>query len=180
MNSPAVNSPSSHMDPVDLTLYAELHYSTWIRTGKKFSNSLPGVVYDKKWEILKIPGHFQKRLPTPTILVYNFIHYPLPIQSGTFSFHQTAEWFSTDTPLTYPEVLLTRPIPPEKVLQNLNIATGQMWFDGATSVVDPRFNNGTERFPLWVLSLWKVMQEMVMYQKLWKSSIHWLELIAHP
>ena len=168
------------MDPIDLTLEIQFHDSTWIGTGRQFSDSLPQVVHDKKQEILKVPDPFLTQLPTPTILIHNFIHYPLPLQSSSLSFHQTTEWFSTDTPLTYPEVLLTRPIPPEKVLKNLDMAVGQMWFDGATSIVDPRFNNGTDRFPLWVLSLWKEIQKTIEHQKLWNSSIHWLESITHP
>jgi hypothetical protein len=168
------------MDHIDLTLHTQFHHSTWIGTGKKFSDSLPQAVYDKKQEILKIPDPFLTKLPTPTILIHHFIHHPLPLQSSSLSFHQTGEWFSINTPLTCPEVLLTRPIPPERVLKNLNIAIGQMWFDGATSIVDPRFNNGTERFPLWVLSLWKEMQKTIEHQKLWKSLIQWLDSITHP
>ena len=167
------------MDPVDLTLRVEFHHSTWIGTGKQFSDSLPQVVYDKKREILKVPDPFLTRLPAPATPIHDFIHHPLPLQSSSLSFHQTTEWFSTDTPLTHPEVLLTRPIPPEKVLNNLDIAIGQMWFDGVTSIVDPRFNNGAERFPFWVLSLWRKMQKMIEYQELWKSSIRWLESVTH-
>jgi hypothetical protein len=77
-------------------------------------------------------------------------------------------------------VLITRPIPPEKVLETLEKAAEQMRFNGRSSIMDPRFNNGTERFPLWVLSLWREMQRMIVNQKQWKSSVCWLELATHP
>jgi hypothetical protein len=168
------------MDSIDLTTETKFHHLAWIGVGKKFSDPLPQAVYDKKREILKVPDPFLTQLPLSMALVHEFIHHPLPLQSSNLSFYPTEEWFSTNAPRTKPNVLLTRPIPPETVLRNLDIVAGQMWFDGASSIVDPRFNNSAERFPLWVLSLWKVMQKMIEHQKLWRSSIHWLELITHP
>lgn len=170
----------SSMGSIDLTVDIQFHHSTWIGVGKTFSNTLPYVVYEKKREILRVPDPFQTGLPPPTTLINKFIQHPLPLQSSALSFHQTGEWFSTDIPLTSPEILLTRPIPPEKVLKDLDDTFGQMWFDGAASIVDPRFNCGTERFPLWVLTLWKETEKTIQHQKLWRSSVRWLELITHP
>lgn len=168
------------METIDLTTNTQFYHSTWIGTGKSFSNFLPPVVYDKKREILKIPNAFLTQFPSSVTLVYDFIHHPLPLQSTGFDFHQSTEWFSTEMPLTYPKVLLTRPIPPEKVIKDLHTNIGQMWFDGVCSIVDPRFNGGNERFPLWVLSLWEEMQKMIRNQKQWKASVRWLELMTHP
>ena len=165
---------------VNLTIDTQFLHSTWIRAGKEFSRHLPLVVYDKKQEILKIPHCFLAQLPIPVTLVYEFINHSFPLQSSNLSFHQLSRWFSTEVPLTYPGVLLTRPIPPAKVLKDLDTAIGQVWFDGASSIVDLQFNNGTERFPLWVLSLWQEMEKMVENQRWWKSSIHQLELKTHP
>lgn len=168
------------MGTIDLTANVPFDPSTWIGVGKTFSDSLPNEVYNKKREILKIPDTFRTRLPTPTSLINDFIEYPLPLQSGNFSFHQTGDWFSTAVPRTPPEILLTRRIPPARVLKELDSAFGQMWFDGAASIVDPQFKNGNERFPLWVLSLWREMEKTIQHQKLWRSSVRWLELITHP
>ncbi|KAF9784786.1 hypothetical protein BJ322DRAFT_1196341 [Thelephora terrestris] len=168
------------MATIDLTVKIQFDPSVWIGVKKVFSNSLPNEVYEKKREILKIPEPVRTRLPAPTALVNKFIEHPLPLQSGALSFHQTGEWFSTDAPTTPPEILLTRTVPPERVLKTLDNAFGQKWFDGAASIVDPRFNNGTERFPLWVMSLWKETEKMIQHQKLWRSSVRWLESGTHP
>ena len=168
------------MDLIDLTKDTRFHCSTWIGTGKVFTNSLPQIVYDKKREIFQVPDCILTQLPSSTALVHDFVHHPLPPQSSSLNFHQMEEWFSMDTPQTHPEVLLARPVPPKKVLKDLDAAAGQKWFDGASSIMDPRFNNGAERFPLWVLSLWKEIQKAIKHQRRWRLSIQWLELIAHP
>jgi hypothetical protein len=168
------------MDIIDLTTNIEFHHSTWIQTGKSFPNSVPQAVYNEKRKILKVPDDFLTQFPTSVTRVHEFIYHVLPPQSSGLSFHKTAKWFSRETPLTSPKVLLARPIPPEEVLKNIDAAIGQMWFDGLSSIVDPRFNSCTERFPLWVLSLWTEMQKMVNDQKRWNSSISWLELATHP
>lgn len=167
------------MDPIDLTQDVRFCHSTWIGAGKVFSDSLPDGVNDKKQEIFAIPNHFRAQLPTATALVHEFISHPLPLQSSGLSFHQTNGWFSDDAALTPPNILLNRPIPPADVLKNLNEAAGQMWFDGAVSIVDPRFNDGTERFPLWILTLWNEVATMIQHQKQWSLSVRWLGLVAH-
>jgi hypothetical protein len=46
--------------------------------------------------------------------------------------------------------------------------------------VDPQFNGGTERFPLWALSLWKELEKTIQHQILWTSSVRWLGSLTHP
>ena len=55
----------------------------------------------------------------------------------------------------------TLEIPPAKVLEGLDGAIGQIWLDGGRSITDPRFNDGTERFPLWALSLWNEVKRLI-------------------
>ena len=45
--------------------------------------------------------------------------------------------------------------------------------------MDPHFNDGTEQFPPWVLSLWKEMDKAVQCQGEWRKSLCWLGLTAH-
>ena len=60
------------------------------------------------------------------------------------------------------------------------MAIGQIWLDGSCSIIDPCFNNGTEQFPLWMLSLWKEVQKSIQYQGEWRTSVHWLDSMTHP
>jgi len=101
----------------------------------------------------QVPDPILTQLPTSVALVHDFVNYPLPPKPVASTSTKRGNGSAWIIERTFPEVLLIRPVPPEKVLETLNATAGQMWFDGACSIVDPRFNNGTERFPLWVLSL---------------------------
>ena len=60
-------------------------------------------------------------------------------------------------------------------LRDLEKEFGQAWFDGARSIVDHRFNNSTERFPLWVLSFWWKLSETVATRNNWQKGCQWLD-----
>ena len=47
--------------------------------------------------------------------------------------------------------------------------------NGAKSVVDPWFNNSTEHLPLWVITFWKRMAEVIKKQETWRKTISWLD-----
>lgn len=168
------------MDHLDLTTNVPFHSSVWIGTGKKFSHSLPKEVLEELQGVLEVPQIIRTSLPPPSTLVGEFIQWSPPFQSGSLSFHANTEWFSKDIPHTDPNSILTRSIPPRAVLRDLNRAIGQVWLDGYHSVVDPRFEDGMERFPLWVLSLWTEVQELIESQNDWKRSIQWLDSLTHP
>lgn len=168
------------MDFINLAADSPFHPLVWIGVGKRFSHSLPPEVLDEKQRILEIPETFCNRLPPSIISVQNFLDWNLPPQSGNVDIHVTAEWFSNDGPRTDPNVLITRPIPPPEVLGTLDAALGQKWLDGNHSIIDPRFNDGAERFPLWALSLWKEVEKLIQCQGKWRRSVRWLELMAHP
>ncbi len=57
--------------------------------------------------------------------------------------------------------LWERPIPCDKHLRALEQDFGQMWLDGAQSIIDPRFNDGRERLPLWMVGFWREMANIV-------------------
>ena len=70
---------------------------------------------------------------------------------------------------------MSRPIPPKHFLERLENEIGQAWFDGAKSVVDTRFNNSSDRLPLWVITFWKRMAEVVEKQETWRKTFSWLD-----
>jgi hypothetical protein len=45
----------------------------------------------------------------------------------------------------------------------------------AQSIIDWRYNDGRDRFPLWALGYWQKMAEDVEKQMLWKRSCRWLQ-----
>jgi hypothetical protein len=68
-----------------------------------------------------------------------------------------------------------RSIPPAAVLELLKRTSGQAWLNGAKSIADPRFNDGTDRFPLGTLTFWDQMADTISHQKHWKRTIQWTE-----
>lgn len=50
--------------------------------------------------------------------------------------------------------LLERPLPPLYVLKELDKIASQQWLNGMQSIKDPRYNHGTEYFPLCALTFW--------------------------
>ncbi|KAF9780748.1 hypothetical protein BJ322DRAFT_1011530 [Thelephora terrestris] len=168
------------MDPIDLTSNSPFYPSIWIGVEKTFSDSLPPEVLDAKQITLEIPETFHTFFPLPTTRVSDFIHWNLPFQSDGINLYETTQWFSNDLPHTDPSLLLARSIPPVIILKALDAAAGQMWMDGSRSVVDPRFNNGEDRFPLWVLSLWNEARKLAECQDQWRRSVRWLDSLTHP
>ncbi len=60
-------------------------------------------------------------------------------------------------------------------IQSLEVAAGQAWLDGAKSVVDQRYNNATDRLPLWTISFWKEMAAVHKLQTRWTRGMSWLQ-----
>ena len=133
----------------------------WIKAGKQYpKDNTPYEVLWAREDILKIPDLHLKLLPAPNLPVAQFLQHELPPQSAEIIMTKVQSWFTPDTPITDTKALLNRPIPPIIFLLDLEKGFGQAWFDGARSIVDPRFNNSTECFPLWVLTFWKKLSEI--------------------
>jgi len=152
----------------------------WIGNGKKFPkiSEIPAEVSTACNNILSVPQHVKEYLPNPQLSVVQFIHQTLPPQSSAIDTTKHSRWFSKVPPSHDVASLMTRPIPPQNVLNGLNEAFGQQWFDGAQSICDPRFNNGTEHLPLWTLTLWMDLARIVRTQAMWRKSEAWLNLKA--
>jgi hypothetical protein len=70
---------------------------------------------------------------------------------------------------------MNRPIPPPTFLANLKKELGQAWFDGAKSIVDHRFNNSMDCFPLWVITVWRMLSDAAGMQTTWRRGYQWLD-----
>ncbi|KAJ7366017.1 hypothetical protein DFH08DRAFT_797027 [Mycena albidolilacea] len=109
------------------------------------SNSLRGTGYERVNSILA--PRFPISLATS---VCEFVKIDLPNPTSDFVTGNPKLWFSRDTPLTDVRIVLDRPIPSRELVTRLiaEKCVGQFWLDGCCSFVDPRFNEGKDRFPL--------------------------------
>ncbi|KAJ6620818.1 hypothetical protein B0H10DRAFT_2432733 [Mycena sp. CBHHK59/15] len=149
----------------------------WIRKGKDYSDDLPWEVIEAKNAVFKLPAPVVGLIPAGNVPVTEFAALALPRQSSELAYGETQLWFSNDEPTTDIGVLKdrTRTVPPQRVLDLLARKSGQAWLNGARSIADPRYNEGADRFPLWVLTYWKEMASVIGHQTHWKRSIEWLD-----
>ncbi|TFK59586.1 hypothetical protein BDN72DRAFT_944352 [Pluteus cervinus] len=160
---------------LDLTNIPTFRPSEWIMTGKTFPSNPPLHVKEARDCLLFIPGPFQRHLPAANLPISQLIQWSMNPTKSTLVGVKPSQWFQMQPPNTMPEVALTRRPPAVDVIAALDSALGQAWLDGAQSIVDPRYNNGQELLPLWILGFWKTVAENVEIQKKWRQSAEWLE-----
>lgn len=163
-----------HLD--DVAILPPFVRADWIGTGKQFTSALPQQVLAEKQRQLIIPDSYCTHFPSPTVPVSQFIELNLPMQSTEIITTSTTLWFSKESVRDNIQILMNRPVSSREFLADLNDAFGQAWLDGAQSVVDWRYNDGRERFPLWVMSFWQKTADVIERQSLWKRSCRWLNV----
>lgn len=141
--------------------------STWIGANRLYHN-VPDEVSMAKNECLHISQFFLCRILVPTLSVMDIIGFKIPTLSSSMIMMKTSVWFSKDQPTTEPECMWKCTIVPESFLHCLECDFGQAWLDGAQSIVDPRFNEGRDRLPLWMLGFWRKMVGIIQDQDQWK------------
>jgi len=148
----------------------------WICTGKKYGEDVPLFVVAEQNKRLQIPNPFlqELQLPGDDITVEQFIRQRLPHISLEFIVTNVGLWFSSDIPDATLPALLARSIPSETFLKSMEHAFSQAWFNGARSISDPRFNEGSDRLPLWVLTYWRKAITLKNMQNRWIKSNQWL------
>lgn len=160
----------------DLDALPAFNEPDWITVGKRYAGDLPLQVHYAKRDLLALPVSQLVHFPAPELPVCKFLQVKLPIQSSEIIITKPEHYFSKALPDTPVECLLQRSIPSKEFIQKLEAVLGQAWFDGAKSIVDHRFNNGTERLPMNALTFWKAMAETREKQAMWERSIHWLDV----
>ncbi len=148
--------------------------SEWIGTNRPYVN-VPEEVSNAKNRCLEVPTSFSSQFPSPTLSVVDVLAFTLPEMSNGIVTSKTALWFSKDIPTTAPDCLWMRPVVSESYLKVLERDFGQAWLDGAQSMIDPRFNSGRDRLPLWMLGFWRKMVNIIRDRQQWKHSIQWLQ-----
>ncbi|GLB37775.1 hypothetical protein LshimejAT787_0408260 [Lyophyllum shimeji] len=163
-------------DILDLDELPQFIESEWIGVGKKYpQKDVPFYISWAKAERLEIPQAYLHHLPPVDLPVEKFLLFKLPSQSNEIIATKAAAWFSHDEPKIDIIGLLSWPVPPRSFLDNLEAAFGQAWFDGSRSIVDHRFNDSTHRLPLWAITLWSRMADIIQKQATWRRSLQWLD-----
>ena len=149
----------------------------WIGRGKIYDQTkLPAFVTIAKSKVLEIPQSLAIPFPKATLSVEDFLTYDLPRVSAELISIKTDLWFSIDPPKTLVDnAILSRWIPSLEFLSQLEKSFGQAWFNGAKSVVDPRFNEGRDRLPLWIITYWREIAWCKELQSIWVASMSWLD-----
>ncbi|KAJ7661512.1 hypothetical protein DFH06DRAFT_1089007 [Mycena polygramma] len=125
-------------------------------------------------EVLAVPSDVHY-LPDDDLPILDFLAMDFPSQSGTFVLSKPRSWYSHDLPTTDISCLLGREIPSKEFLLRLEQEAGQAWFDGCKSILDPRYNDGRDRFPLWGLGFWKEMRRLRDAHWTWETSVGWVD-----
>ena len=167
------SQPSSVIEIPDDTPITEWVESEWIGKGKKYpASDVPLVIQMARSKVLAIPLTYTAYIPSRHLSISDLLNAELPVQSAALISIAAVNVFSTEKPNEDITCLKTRPIPPKEWLDKLEKAFGQAWFDGAQSIVDPRYK--FSRLPLWVLAFWREMKEVIEKRSIWQSAEAWL------
>lgn len=151
-----------------------VHIDDWINKGKT-GEDVPYTVLSAHTHMLEIPTEVLKDFPHPSVPILDFIQLDLPKQSSAIPVMHISKWFSRDAPKDNVSKIKSRSIPPQALLIELRGDSQQAWLDGARSIVDPRFNKGAERFPLWIITYWITTGDIIRAQTNWMRAREWIE-----
>lgn len=163
------------MDLEDSDSDCAFHPGDWIEQGKSYKD-VPTYVAKALVKITQLPPAFDSLLAHRDTPVLEFIKQDLPKQSSKLTTTPITAWFSRQSPMGSTHditlnMVTRRTVPSKHVLLEIERALGQEWFDGCKSIVDPRYNQGTERLPFWILSLWRRFASMAEKQSDWKEAV---------
>ncbi|KAJ7120688.1 hypothetical protein C8R43DRAFT_1136631 [Mycena crocata] len=145
----------------------------WIGLGKLFSD-VPPYVADACRAVRQISALLMRKLPSPDMLVSEFLTVRLPqiiAEKSRFPRRPSA-WFSDDIPNCEPDKVWSIRIPPLSFLRDLESAVSQAWLNGAQSIVDPDDKN--LRLPLWTIAFYREILTLREAQQRWAESKNWL------
>jgi hypothetical protein len=132
-----------------------------------------GYILAARSEVLAIPAAYAAFIPDARLSISDLLKANLPVQSSALITTAASRAFCKDEPNEDLACLAVRHIPPRTWLQQLEVAFGQAWFDGARSIQDERFKSS--RLPLWVVSFWKGMADALEKRSAWQAAAEWVD-----
>ncbi|KAK7025914.1 hypothetical protein R3P38DRAFT_2529753 [Favolaschia claudopus] len=149
----------------------------WIGKNKKYPRHPPRELEFYCARQLRIPQEIKNAFPNQALNVAAFSRTALPAKSYALVFPAAETCFSRLTPSMdidqTLESLKTRPLPPIKLVDELNQAARQAILDGNLSVVDSRFPS--TRLSFWVIATWRWLIDMVDAREEWKAARDWVD-----
>ena len=121
-----------------------------------------------------------KWFPARNISVIDLLKTSLPPRSSALITSKPTAWFSNDSPRSDIDCLADQPIPNDAFLNELAAIEGQAWLNGTQSFVDPRFNDGQDRLPLWAPMYWREMNRVASARTIWTKCERWLAVTPDP
>ena len=161
---------------MDKDLHSIFHPEEWIGKNKTYPGhaDVSLYIYNALLDTLNTPDSFQAEiLPSSRLPISRFLEIRPPKEYHGLYTPNSTHWFSKSLPSNDLTFLLTWSIPPPALVDHLWSDCRQQWFDSAKSIIDPRFNNGTDCLPLWVITYWKQMQETIRIQEDWRERKEW-------
>jgi hypothetical protein len=141
----------------------------WIGTGKEYKEVC---IYKKR------PSDVRDILPQQDEPILAFIQRTLPMQSGGFNtlpmqVHGSAARSQAPSATKRPSKTSCEEQHHRETLSiiiELEREFGQQWLDGKRSIVGPRYNQGHDGYPFWVLTVWRDILSMINKQKDWREA----------
>jgi hypothetical protein len=143
-------------------------HETWINAGKTYpASDVPLSVQKARADVISIPAKYAHLIPSKRLSITDFLKGNFPSQASALISQTGSSSFSQDMPNEDLTHLATRPIPSKVWINALEKAIGQAWFDGKQSIMDVRYKNS--RLPLYVLSYWREMSDVLEKRAIWMS-----------
>jgi hypothetical protein len=153
----------------------------WVGLGKQFSRKdLPLYVIDAYSSSIAIPPSQATLFPAENLSVSDLLKKVLPPRTAAIITSKLDTWFSKDAPQQNIDFLISRPIPSDDFIHNLKKLLLQAWLDGTQSIVDQRYNDGHDRLPLWIITYWNDMSQVVSARTSWSKCERWLAVQPDP
>ncbi|KIJ43336.1 hypothetical protein M422DRAFT_253539 [Sphaerobolus stellatus SS14] len=122
-----------------------------------------------------IPAAYKKLRPAPDLSVNAFISLGLPMKQHALTAVTATDLYNNCFSKELPnwDIPSSRCIPLRSHVKRLEDLLEQESQSQAQSFIDKRFQ-GNNLLPLWTLTWWKEMDEVIMGQRLWREVIAWL------